>query len=315
MPHAGHHGNPFSLVPQRLRTSVRMPAQGQRALCRRVALLAVRSLHVELALYPKPGLVSRIDNGSHGDMNAATFLRSLFSLRHYFFRITQAGVDGSSFAILRQLGVDAERVMLRATGGINTHRGAIFCIGMLCAAIGRCHASGRALTPGTVRATLRQTWGPALLLHAHSLGAGSHGQQVALRHAVSGAGEEVALGLPAVFQHALPILRQTLSDGRSADCACIDALFCLMGQINDTNVYHRGGGAGAAIVKTRSQEFLRAGGTASVHWRERAMACHQLFIQLKLSPGGAADLLAATWFVHLATATSLSPDTVERSGR
>jgi triphosphoribosyl-dephospho-CoA synthase len=98
-----------------------------------VARLAVRSLHTELALYPKPGLVSMVNSGSHRDMDVVTFMRSLFALRHYFRAITRAGADDPGFAALRTLGQGAEQKMLAATGGVNTDRGTIFSLGLFCA--------------------------------------------------------------------------------------------------------------------------------------------------------------------------------------
>jgi triphosphoribosyl-dephospho-CoA synthase len=80
--------------------------------CRQLARLALRSLYQELTLYPKPGLVSLIDNGSHDDMDASTFMRSLFSLRHYFLQIAAAGMNGAAFEELKQLGIAAETRML-----------------------------------------------------------------------------------------------------------------------------------------------------------------------------------------------------------
>jgi len=91
-----------------------------------LARSAVRALYAEVALEPKPGLVSFRDNGSHTDMTAATFLHSLFALRHYFGHIAQAGFEGADFGHLQALGLAAEARMLRATGGVNTHRGAVF---------------------------------------------------------------------------------------------------------------------------------------------------------------------------------------------
>lgn len=268
--------------------------------CAHIARLAVRSLYAELTLYPKPGLVSLVDNGSHTDMTAATFMRSLFSLRHYFIRITAAGIADAPFALLKELGIEAERRMLLATGGVNTHRGAIFCLGMLCAAIGACRAQGIDPTPAHIRAALLQRWGAALARHTEATGTGSHGLQVALRHGAGGAREEAALGLPSVFDLALPMLRQALASGRSPEAARIDALFALMAQVSDTNVYHRGGAAGAGIVKRCAQQFLAAGGTARPGWLQGALDCHRIFVSHKLSPGGAADLLAATCLVHQA---------------
>ena len=145
--------------------------------CHHIARLAVRSLYAELALYPKPGLVSLVDNGSHADMSAATFLRSMFALRRYFLHITRAGMANAPFDELKRLGIAAEERMLRATGGINTHRGAIFCLGMLCAAIGRCRAAGVPLAPAAIRTTLRAHWGRALNAHGADIGTHTHGMQ------------------------------------------------------------------------------------------------------------------------------------------
>jgi len=97
---------------------------------------ATLALHDELALAPKPGLVTFADPGSHADMDAYTFMRSLFALRRYFVRIAALGVQGAPFHELQQCGINAESRMMAATGGVNTHRGAIFMLGLLCAAAG-----------------------------------------------------------------------------------------------------------------------------------------------------------------------------------
>lgn len=269
------------------------------AFCAGVARMALRSLYDELALYPKPGLVSLVDNGSHDDMDAQTFFRSLFSLRHYFFRITRAGFEQADFVVLKRLGIEAEQRMLKATGGINTHRGAIFCLGLLCAAIGSCKARGGALSARAIRAALLAQWGPALAGHAPSA-ADSNGTRVAARHGASGAREEAALGLPSVFEVALPRLQRTLARGGGWRAARVDALFALMAHISDTNVYHRGGAQGAAMVRQEARRFLDGGGTAHPQWESRALACHRAFVGRRLSPGGAADLLAAACLVHAA---------------
>ena len=88
--------------------------------CARLGRLAVASLHAELALAPKPGLVTPFDRGSHHDMDARTFLRSLFALRHYFTAVARLGAAGADFEAMRRCGIAAEAAMLRATGGINT---------------------------------------------------------------------------------------------------------------------------------------------------------------------------------------------------
>jgi triphosphoribosyl-dephospho-CoA synthase len=158
------------------------------------------------------------------------------------------------------------------------------------------------LSPQAVRATLLIRWGDALTEHTNSTSEGgqaaSHGLRVAARHAVGGAREEGALGFPSVFDIALPQLQATLAAGRDWRCAKTDALFALMAHVSDTNVYHRGGAAGAALVQHRSRAFLTGGGTADAAWLVRAEAIHHEFVERRLSPGGAADLLAAACLIH-----------------
>ncbi len=261
--------------------------------CRQLARLAVRSLYAELVLYPKPGLVSLVDNGSHEDMNAATFMRSMFALRRYFVDIARAGMEDAPFHVLKRLGIEAEARMMRATGGINTHRGAIFCLGLLCASIGRCRAKGTPLRPAAIQATLLIQWGHELGAHSGEAATASHGLEARLRYAASGAREEGARGFPSVFEVGLPALRRTLALGAGLRRARVDALFSLMAHMSDTNVYHRGGLAGAEKVRRAARAFIARGGTAAPDWEARALACHHAFVAARLSPGGAADLLRA----------------------
>jgi triphosphoribosyl-dephospho-CoA synthase len=276
-------------------------APGLDAFCGRAARTALSCLYSELALYPKPGLVSFVDNGSHADMNAQTFMRSLFALRHYFAGICRAGIDDAPMGQLKLLGIEAEARMLRATGGINTHRGAIFSLGMLCAAAGRTAAQEMALTSASLRAVLLLRWGEELAAHSAYCEGHSNGLDAARLHGASGAREEGALGFPAVFEVGLPALTRTLGAGRGGECARIDALFALMAHLSDTNVYHRGGADGATTVRTHAQRFMAAGGTTNPDWKALALDCHRIFVERRLSPGGAADMLAATCLVHAIT--------------
>lgn len=285
---------------------VAMGRATQRVFAGEVARLAVRSLYAELCLYPKPGLVSLVDTGSHDDMNALTFMRSLFSLRHYFKKICLAGLHDAPFARLKQLGIEAEAAMLKATRGINTHRGAIFSLGLLCATAGRARAQGTPMTPTALRAAMLIRWGEELAMHAAPADAPaaelSNGLRVAARYAVSGAREEGALGLPSVFEIGIPALLAARARGASMTHARIDTLFTLMARINDSNVYHRAGTQGAQTVRAHAQRFIDLGGTANIDWHAEALASHHTFVQQRLSPGGAADLLAASCLVQAITA-------------
>jgi triphosphoribosyl-dephospho-CoA synthase len=275
-----------------------------RASCLHTALCAIRSLHAELVLYPKPGLVSLVDNGSHADMDAAMFMRSLFSLRHYFIQMAQAGAQDASFDVLKKYGMQAERRMLIATNGINTHRGAIFSLGMLSAAAGYCHARSLPLAANNLRRVLMQQWGAALQAHANPAVAKlSNGLRATHLYAVNGARAEGAQGFPAVFEIGLPQLLKSLARGAQTSHAQVDTLFSLMAQMTDTNIYHRGGADAAAMVSHTAGKFMQLGGTSQTDWQSRALECHHLFVSHNLSPGGAADMLSASWFVYQLTQT------------
>ena len=261
---------------------------------------ATVALYDELALAPKPGLVSFVDTGSHGDMNAGTFLRSLFALRRYFPCIAAQGAASADFAPLQALGIAAEARMLRATGGINTHRGAIFTLGLLCAAAGAARAAGQACDANGIREALVVRWGDALTARARvTPGAReSHGSRAARLHGLRSAATEAALGMPTLFEHVLPALRQARAAGVDDRHARLHALFAAMAHADDTNLVHRGGLAGLQFARAQARMFLAAGGGLGQGAVARAARVHERFVERRLSPGGAADLLAAACWVE-----------------
>lgn len=275
-------------LSRRIAPDVSVTARTPRALGR----MAVRALWLELALHPKPGLVSLHDTGAHTDMDARTFVRSLFALRPHFAALAAAGASNAPFATLRSIGIQAEAAMLAATGGINTHRGAIFALGLLIAAAARTQARDEPVTDTTLRTNLRAAWGEALAAHSPPPGAPSHGTAAGARHGTGGARREAAHAFPAVFDIALPALRAARLRGHDERCARITALFALLAHVDDTNVLHRGGTAALAFVQARGRAFARAADPLAF-----AAAAHRNFVARRLSPGGSADLLAAALFV------------------
>ena len=269
------------------------------AAARNIGRCAVRSLHAELVLYPKPGLVSLRDNGAHPDMNAVTFMRSLFALRHYFVEMAIAGMRAAPMSTLRRLGIAAETRMLRATGGINTHRGAIFTLGLFSAAAGRAWAESIACSDAALRAIVAERWRRELLaVPAPAAGVPSHGQQVAARYGVAGARGEAIRGFPAVFDIALPALRDALARGACQERARLHAFFALLAGVTDTNVLYRGGSEALDCLQVSAANFVAAGSVFAHDWLSRAEMLHRQCSVQRISPGGCADLLAAMWFVH-----------------
>jgi triphosphoribosyl-dephospho-CoA synthase len=267
------------------------------ASARRLAALAVESLRNELALYPKPGLVSGRDAGAHEDMTAMTFLRSIVALKAYFGAIAAAGMRDAPFAELKRLGVAAEARMLRATCGVNTHRGAIFTLGLLAAAGGRVQAIGRRPTDRALRDTVWR-WRRDLTAVAAVATIPSHGTQMASRYGAKGARGEASSGFPAIFDVALPALRDALSRGADSERACLHALFALLAVVTDTNVLYRAGTRGLALIRDGAAAILAADSVFAPGWYERAELLHDRCCAARVSPGGCADLLAGAWFIH-----------------
>ena len=265
---------------------------------RNIGRAAVRSLWRELALYPKPGLVSLRDAGAHDDMDADTFIRSLFALSRYFSDIAAAGAAGAPFRSLCDLGIRAEAAMLAATQGANTHRGAIFALGLLSAALARTIARGEPPDDAAVRRTLLANWGADLASVRPRPGCSSNGVHVARRYGATGARGEALRAFSSVFDVALPALRQALARGCDARRARISALFALLAHVEDTNILHRGGVEGLAFVRRLAREFRDAGDVHVPDALARAEAIHRMFVARRLSPGGCADLLSATLLVH-----------------
>ncbi|AOK16257.1 triphosphoribosyl-dephospho-CoA synthase MdcB [Burkholderia cepacia] len=262
----------------------------------RIAALAERSLVLEIETYPKPGLVSHVDAGSHADMDASTFARSAAVLRPYFAELADAGARDADMAVLRKIGLRAEHAMLAATGGVNTHRGAIFGLGLLCAAAGRRGRRGAAPLGLTLGASVARRWG-ADILGGPRL-PDSHGERASRRYGVGGARREAAGGFDSVYRVGLPALRRAQRDlPGDPEAARVDACFALIAALDDTNLLHRGGQDGLEFAQAAARAFVARGGVRARDWRLRAAAAHRAFVARRLSPGGAADLLAMSVFV------------------
>ncbi|HEY8015847.1 MAG TPA: triphosphoribosyl-dephospho-CoA synthase MdcB [Dongiaceae bacterium] len=261
-----------------------------------IAAMAARALLLELETWPKPGLVSHVDSGSHADMDATTFRASAAAIEPYLGALAEAGAEGCGMGRLRVIGREAEAAMLAATGGINTHRGAIFGLGLLSAAAGA-KAGGRIARGMPLGAAVAALWGASILDdRIESL---SHGDGVRRRYGAGGARLEAARGFPSVHGIGLPALRRgiQLLPG-DPEAARVEACFALIASVEDTNLLHRGGPAGLRFAHCAAREFLGDGGVGQPGWRERARSIHESFVARRLSPGGAADLLAMSLFVE-----------------
>ena len=256
---------------------------------------AVRCLLMELETWPKPGLVSHVDNGSHNDMDAGTFRTSAAAIGPCFRLFAEAASRGCGMGRLRIIGLEAEAAMLAATSGVNTHRGAIFGLGLLCAAAGA-RAGGLVDPEVPLGAVVARRWGRSILEGPVLLR--SHGSAARRRFCAGGARVEAARGFPNVYQIGLPAFRSRARiDPEDAEAARVEACFALIASVEDTNLLHRGGLDGLRFAQRVTRLFLDEGGVRRPDWRAHAQSIHEDFIIRRLSPGGAADLLAMTFFV------------------
>ena len=254
-----------------------------------IADAAVEALREEVRTTPKPGLVDLRSNGSHTDMDVPLFLASAEALRPYFTRCAAIGPD---FPRLREAGIEAEQTMYAVTGGVNTHKGAIYTLGLLCAAAGQLWHTGS--EPPQVEDILSLTAAIAGDAARHDLehsGADTAGLRLYRKYGIPGIRGEVAAGLPSVKDIALPAFRAALSRGMSRNDAGAVTLLHLIENVRDTNLYHRGGPEGAAWAANAARELL------PYPTLQQLEALDDAFIARNLSPGGCADLLAATYFL------------------
>ncbi|XUY29109.1 triphosphoribosyl-dephospho-CoA synthase MdcB [Agrobacterium sp. rho-8.1] len=282
----------MNMIPQPL---AEQPSFGPRDISRTIGRLAVRALYTELALYPKPGLVSPIDNGAHDDMTMTTFMRSLFSLRCYFPQIALAGGATSEFPELRKLGLGAEHRMMVATRGVNTHRGAIFNLGLLSAAAGYHVSNHLRIDANAVCMTVANLWGKDILIDEP---VDSHGSRALARHGGGGARQQAASGYAVLRDVALPAFQDALVKGATRNSAALQTFFAIMAVLNDTNILHRAGRDGLDYAQGQSRAFLSSGGVFAPDHLARATDLHRTFCTRRISPGGAADLLSCTLFLH-----------------
>lgn len=266
--------------------------------------LAVQALMQEVMLTPKPGLVDRHNNGAHRDMDMQTFLDSISAITPWFERFYQLGRQyaqmpaGIFLPMLRAEGVCCEAAMFAATHGVNTHKGGIFSLGLLCAAGGRLSANGQkisakllcteivAICRGIVEADLGQL-----------KQAVTHGEHLYQRYGLAGARGEAASGYATVQYISLPVYRRLRAAGHDEETALLQALLHLLAYNQDTNLVTRGGIEGLYFVQKTARKLLAQGGVLLPEGREQMAAFDDALIQRNLSPGGSADLLAVTWLL------------------
>ena len=265
-----------------------------------LAQLAQRALMMELNLPLKPGLVCPDSNGAHRDMDYALMQKGIAAIRPFFAPMAMA----NSTEMLRQLGMEAEKAMLAATGGVNTHRGAIFCLGLALNAWMQ-GAHNEELMQNRLAETAQSIF--RIQLNDSNL--------ATTPVALCGARQIAASGYRILFEDWLPFLRK--GERASSPIQLQKLLLRIMSTLDDTCVVKRAGAERAQQVKKEAEEILRfAQNDKEGSQNDKTNPCHpeeakptkDLFAEaLKelcdryaaegISPGGAADMLALTIFI------------------
>lgn len=247
-----------------------------------VADLAERALRLELDTTPKPGLVDRRDNGAHKDMDYALMSKSISALRPYLTRLAVESAKDIDPAKIKEIGIEAEKAMLKATGGVNTHKGALFCIGLSVAA-----ASYLASTTGSVEAYSFKE----LVSRAASeipSARGTHGAEAKRSFKAVGALENARAAYPELFADWLPYYRSLEGD----PFRCHKTLLHIMTTLDDTNILHRRGAEGLAHAEAEAARLLEDFSESGLS------SLNKDFIRENISPGGSADMLSLTIFIE-----------------
>lgn len=271
-----------------------------------LAELVVDALLDEARLAPKPGLVDSRRNGAHTDLDFALMCRSARALKPAFAAMAEAGRAAAAPTLalretLGRIGREAEATMMSTTHGVNTHRGAIWAMGLLVAATAIQGPDATASTVAEVAATIAQT--PDR--HA-PLRTGNKGEQACREFGVTGARGQAQAGFPHVIELGLPELRRSRRRGDSEIASRLNALLAIVSRLDDTCVLSRAGPAGLKALQEHATGVLAAGGVATLSGRRQLRQLDTLALACNASPGGAGDLLAATLYLDRLETSSAS---------
>ena len=248
-----------------------------------IAHLATRALQAELDTTPKPGLVDKRDNGAHRDMDHALMLRSIRALHPYFIRLAQLGCSSPQppHDDIVRIGIEAERAMFEATGGVNTYKGALFSMGLAVIAAG-----GAALCHNTNA----MSSSIAALASRFPVTKGTHGSEAKTKACLKGALDNARDGYRMLFEAWLPFYETCVE---SADpYALHKTLLRIMCDLDDTNIVYRTSLATMLQVKEESKQLLQSFSIMGLE------TMNSKFMRCNISPGGSADMLSLVVFLY-----------------
>lgn len=269
----------------------------------RISNISIKSILYELAASPKPGLVDRNNSGAHKDMDFFTFLTSSSVLGSYFYRCTRAGIEfqGKDYRELlkkiRPIGIKAEKEMFKATNNINTHKGMIFSLGIISAAVGSLFREARKkYYPSRKVASRVKEIGQGIsdeLKIGYNKEDLTYGERLFIKYGTKGIRGEVESGFKTVLNWSYPVFtRLVLEGGHHINDILVETLIYLIAYTEDSNILGRHSMESLIYVQNQAKKALKLGGYLSLEGKEFIEELDREFIEKNISPGGAADLLA-----------------------
>jgi len=266
-----------------------------------IADMAVSSLLEEAETTPKPGLVDRRNSGAHSDMDYPLFVQSSNSLRAYFAECAKLGSMGLSMKDLaqnlRKAGIAAEKKMFEATRGVNTQKGLVFSMGIVCAGFSSLVAEKSQIDDSSLKERFALI-SSSLLENEKT--ADSNGLRALTSTGIGGIRKEALSGFETCFEQGIGTLRKSFEKGRTSNGAAVEALLALISFCEDSNVVHRGGTEALHFVRERAKEILSRDYEEGTLLKKTSQFDDEC-IEKNISPGGAADLLALTLMIHKIT--------------
>ncbi|MBD5807424.1 triphosphoribosyl-dephospho-CoA synthase CitG [Limosilactobacillus walteri] len=268
--------------------------------------LALQALLYEVSAWPKPGLVDPVEHGAHLDMDIFTFINSSVSLRNYLHQAALIGTMSRSddlsllFEELREYGKRAEKKMFSVTDNVNTHKGAIFSLGVIVTAVGYSLQHLQKFDPDNIQTIIKHMLVNLInddLKHLEQKEHLTAGEKQYLKYGLSGIRGEAHAGYPTVFKYGLPTLLTSVGDWNSR---ILMTFLELALHIEDSTLIKRAGTLTIQQWKNKEiKECLSLGGIETEAGRKKLNEIEKKFSQQNLSLGGTADLLIVTIFLGL----------------
>lgn len=267
--------------------------------------LASMALQAELDTTPKPGLVDRNDNGAHRDMDHALMQRSIQALHPYFVRLAQLGFTDKQpcHDEIVNIGIEAEREMFKATGGVNTHKGALFSIGLAAVALAGESFCRITQAEGCGTMAYNDVNSKQIQSLSNSIASlaclfpdtnGTHGSKAKANNILKGALDNAREGYTQLFKAWLPFYIDRIAEGDNY--ALHKTLLRIMCDLDDTNIVYRTSMETMQEVKTEARQMLDTSRNI-VNFEAALQAMNTDYIHRNISPGGSADMLSLVVFL------------------